>query len=302
MNAVELQGLFFALMSGLFGALFAQAYKMRIRLGFRPLPLIVAFAVWYCVLSVVLASVLKAWRYSLPLLVLGVAFGFLFLAAIYLYMRVSEKARLNISWTIIQASVVLPFGLSIIFFGERPNLRSWAGIALVGGALFIFALAKWREAAQVDTADGEILLMLSISSVFTGMNMFIPKVLNHVHPGGTIFSMLPYTAGAMLATAMVAVSIPSARERAAVVLGSSKGTVLFLFAGYMVVASSTAMVFVYYSLKSLAGSIVYPVRNVFCVLIVTFLSAVLFRERASRLELLGVGVSLCGIALISAAL
>ena len=121
MNPVELRGLFFALMSGLSGALFAQAYKMRTRLGYRPPPLIVAFALWYCVLSAVLASVLKAWRYSLSLLVLGAAFGFLFLAAIYLYMRVSERARLNISWTIIQASVVLPFGLSIVFFGAAPN-------------------------------------------------------------------------------------------------------------------------------------------------------------------------------------
>jgi drug/metabolite transporter (DMT)-like permease len=301
-NAVELRGLFFALMSGLCGALFAQAYKLRTQLGYRPRPLILTFAVWYCVLSAVLASVLGAWRYSPPLLALGVTFGLLFLTAIYLYMRVSERARLNISWTIVQISVVLPFGLSIVFFGERPNLLSWAGIGSIGAAIFIFALAKWREGGRAEAGGSKTLLMLAASSILTGLNMFIPKVLNHVYPGGTIFSMLPYTGAAMLAFAFVLARIPAARVRVETEGRSAGGAVLLLFAAYMVVASSTAMVFVYYSLKSLAGAIVYPVRNVACVLIVTLLAAVLFRERISKLELLGMGLSIGGIALISAAL
>ena len=299
---MEIRGLLYALLSGFSGALFAQAYKFRTRLEYGPRPVIAWFAVWFSGFSALLVGLLGSWRYSLSLLTLGVVFGISFVSAIYLYMRVSEKARLNISWTIVQTSVVLPFGLSIIIFDERPDPISWVGIVLIGLAICIFAAAKWRERNQADVGDWQTLVMLIASSILTGLNLSVPKILHHVDPGGTIFSLLPYAGMSMLATALMLNFVVPARRPTDMGRSAGRTGGLAVLSGYMAVTTSAATICVYYALESLAGSIVYPIRNVVCVVVVTLLAAVLFRERAAKLEMVGIGIALCGIALISAAL
>ena len=302
MDASDIRGLLFALTSGLVGGFFAQSYKIRTNLKFHPVSVVVGFAIWHCLLSSLLTTILRAWHYSLPLFVCGITYGISFTMAIYLYMQVSEKVRLNISWTIIQMSVVLPFGLSILLFGERPNSISWMGIFLILVSICLFSVAKSKNGNKTQVGEFKTLLMLIFASLFTGFNLFVPKILNHVDPGNSIFSLLPLAGISMLPTALLLVVASPAYRVTNISSITRKFSGCIFLSCYMAIMASVATVLVYYAITHLSGSIVYPVRNVVCVVTVSLLAALLFQERTTKLEVFGIGISLCGIALISAAL
>ena len=302
MDASNLKGLLYVLLSSVVGALFAQTYKLRIRWKYPPVPLIIGFAIWYFCISILLAIIFGSWRYSPTLMVLGICSGISFITTVYLYIRVTEKSRLGISWTIIQLSVIVPFCLSLVIFAEHLDIISLLGILLIVLATFLFTVSKVSNDQQRSTADWRLLLMLITSSILTGLNMFIPNVVTRIDLKSTIFSMFPYTGLSMVLLALLSPLIFPTLKAAPIVRRCGKIIGLILFSGFMAASTCSITIFLYYSLKSLVGSIVYPLRNGACLVIVTVLSAVLFRERMTKIELLGIVCSLCGVVLISVCL
>jgi drug/metabolite transporter (DMT)-like permease len=282
-------------LSGVSGAFFASAYKVRARMGFPVPPVLLLFSLFYLLLSLSIALLRGQLVFSRGLLGIGAAHGTAMILSILCYSYVMERAKLGITWTIIQFSVLIPFFLSIFFYHERPRPVSWAGIFSVFLAISLFSMSKTRRSegrAIPDTSTG---LLLVASAVLTGVALGIPKIYAAAFPDLRIFTLLTYSSASMV---LVALPVALIWRRGAPAGSLSLG--LLPFAGYMSITNQAAAAFLILAVKGVPGSVVYPLRNVISILLVFFISTRVFKERVSPAEAIGTAIAVAGIAVLSA--
>jgi drug/metabolite transporter (DMT)-like permease len=284
-----------AFLSGLSGAFFASAYKVRGRLGLAVPPVLLWFSLFYLALSLSIALLTGQLVFSRPLAVTGAAHGLAMILAMLCYSYVMERAKLGVTWTIIQFSVLLPFLFSILLYGERPGVVSWAGIFCIFLAIALFSLGKARRTVGRAIPDAATGLLLVAASLLTGVSLSIPKVYTAAFPDPKIFSLLTYSS-----SAMVLVTLPLALARRCRAPAQPHRRWLLPFAAYMCITNLAATAFLILALKGVPGSVVYPLRNVVNILLVFLVSIVAFKERVSPSETMGTVVAVIGIAVLSA--
>lgn len=282
-------------LSGISGAFFASAYKVRGRLGLAIPPVLLWFSLFYLVMSLSIALLTGELAFSRGLLCIGAAHGLAMILAMLCYSYVMERAKLGVSWTIIQFSVLLPFFLSIVLYGERPQPVTWAGIFCIFLAITLFSLSKPKRAGGRAIPDTTTGLLLVAASLFTGISLSIPKVYAAGFPDLKIFSLLTYSG-----SVMVLVTVPLALARCRRAPNQQRRRWLLPFAAYMCITNQAATVFLILAVKGVPGSVVYPLRNVVNILLVFLVSILVFRERVSPSEGIGTTVAVLGIAVLSA--
>jgi len=134
-----------ALMSAVFAALTAIFAKI----GVANINSDLATFIRTVVILVVLASILAARglfqplnsitpRTYLFLALSGLATG----ASWFCYFRALKLGEASKVAPVDKLSVVLVAIFAVVFLGERPGLRDWAGISLVGGGVLLLALKR----------------------------------------------------------------------------------------------------------------------------------------------------------------
>ena len=282
-------------LSGISGAFFASAYKVRKRMGFPVPPVLLLFSLFYLLLSLSIALLRGQFVFSRGLLGIGVAHGSAMILSMLCYSYVMERAKLGITWTIIQFSVLLPFFLSVFLYRERPRPVSWAGIFCIFLAIALFSLSKTKQSEGGAIPDASTGLLLVASALLTGVALGIPKIYAANFPDLRIFALLTYSSATM-----VLVALPVAliwRRRAP---GGPLKPGLLPFAGYMSITNQAAAAFLILAVKGVPGSVVYPLRNVISILLVFSISILVFRERVSPAEGIGAAIAVAGIAVLSA--
>jgi drug/metabolite transporter (DMT)-like permease len=305
-----------AALAGAFGALFGLSYKLKERQVLATDPLLALFAVLYTAFSALLLVVFRERPYSAAALWLGVLFGLSMYGAIRLFYGLITRSQLNISWLILQFSIVFPFGLSTLFYREKLALAGAAGVALMFVSIVFFALGRGRPGSAAPIPDRRAALLLALSTALTGVAISVPRVYAAVDPAGGTFALLLYQGLTASAVALAVVLfrhllrralrpaqlLPRADPRAPVTParppGPRRGGLLPL-ALYMSLTNSLSAAFLVVATKSLPGAIVYPVRGVMNVLVVFVMSFLLFRERVRPLEAVGSLVALAGIVLVA---
>jgi drug/metabolite transporter (DMT)-like permease len=282
-------------LSGLAGAFFASAYKVRKSLGLPVPPVLFLFSLFYLALSMGIAVFNGQLLFSRGLLAIGAAHGLSMILSMLCYSHVMERAKLGVTWTIIQFSVLLPFFFSVLMYRERPRPVTWLGIVCIFLAIALFSLSKTRRPegrAIPDTSTG---ILLFAASLLTGAALGIPKIYTANFPQLGIFALLTYSS-----STMVLVTLPLAvlwRRKAPSGRISRK---LLPFTLYMSVTNQAAAAFLILALKGIPGAVVYPLRNIVNILLVFLVSIFVFKERVSPSESIGTAVAVVGIAVVSA--
>jgi drug/metabolite transporter (DMT)-like permease len=282
-------------LSGISGAFFASAYKVRGRLGLAVPPVLFWFSLLYLLMSLSIALLTGELTISRGLVCIGAVHGLAMILSMLCYSYVMERAKLGVTWTIIQFSVLLPFFLSILLYGERPGPVTWAGILCIFLAIALFSLGKAKRAGGRAIPDATTGLLLVVSSLLTGVALGIPKVYAAGFPELKIFSLLTYSSSVMV---LVTLPVALAWRRRATAQARSRW--LLPFAAYMCITNQAAAVFLILAVKGVPGSVVYPLRNVVNILLVFLVSTLVFRERVSPSEGIGTAVAVVGIAVLSA--
>ena len=282
-------------LSGISGAFFASAYKVRKRMGFPVPPVLLLFSLFYLLLSFSIALLSGQLVFSRGLLGIGVAHGLAMILSMLCYSYVMERAKLGITWTIIQFSVLLPFFLSIVLYCERPGPVTWAGIFCIFLAIALFSLSKTKQSDGRAIPDASTGLLLVASALLTGVALAIPKIYTAVFPDLRIFALLTYSSSTMV---LVTLPLALAWRLRAPAHPLSPG--LLPFAAYMSITSQAAAAFLILAVKGVPGSVVYPLRNVISILLVLLISILVFREKISPAEGIGTAVAVAGIAVLSA--
>jgi drug/metabolite transporter (DMT)-like permease len=247
-------------------------------------------AVNYCTalaLSAVMAVANGLRPVSLFTLALGFVTGFLYIGGMYLGMATIGRRGASIAVSASQLSVLIPVGLSVAIFGEslRTNQIIGVMIALVSLPL----LAAKIGGGPKGSMDRETLLLLIAQILVQGFAQFSSKVLIATGLGAErdIFFLTVFVS-ATLATIPIAL-----RHRAEIARKD------FAYGGIVGVCNIGGNLSMLLALAALPGAIVFPLVNSGGLLLVTLLAWIIFKERISRVNALGIVMTLAAVLLIN---
>ena len=135
-----MKALILILCSGLAGAMYGVSYKLRQQWGYPIETMLFLFAFFSALFSIILIALFRQPLYSSKALLLGLPYGLVMMVSLILYFTVTEHARLNITWMGIQLSVLIPFTISLVLYGEWLRPLAVFGIGSIFLALLIFGL------------------------------------------------------------------------------------------------------------------------------------------------------------------
>jgi len=292
----------FVFLSGVAGALFGMSYKLRVQLKLDYRQVLIAGGVWSLLLSAAAVVSFREPIYSLSALLIGVPYGVTLTLSMIIYFRVVEKTKLNISWTFIQLSVVVPFGLSVIAYGESISWREAAGIALIFATILLLGLARPRRKKH-GGADARAIGGLFLAFLFTGLTQCFPKIyqtLPGAHPTTTVLlyaslGMILFAGGLRKRSDTPQVA---GKDRDALTAKRRTLTVL-LFSLYMSATRLAIPLFLLLALQSVKGAVVFPLRTMLNILLLVLASYLFYQERLKLSEALGIPVAIAAITLLT---
>lgn len=130
-------------------ACFAALTAVFAKTGVRDVNPDLAMAVRTIVVAILIVPfVIAAGKWSNPFDLPGRAKTFLLLSALatgaswLCYFRAIQVGELTKVAMVDKTSIVLVLLLSMIFLGERPSIRDWAGIALIAAGLAMFLVRR----------------------------------------------------------------------------------------------------------------------------------------------------------------
>jgi drug/metabolite transporter (DMT)-like permease len=289
-------GLVFTFLTGSAGALYSLNYKFKERRAYPTDPVMFFFSVTFVLVTNVLRLLFHEPIYSREALLLGIPFGTCMYLALRLYFVVARRAKLNISWLIIQFSLLVPFGLSILIYQETLEPQAILGIVFIFLSIIFFALGKSSSAHDAAIPDARTWALLALSSLFSGIGVSMPRIYVALNPDGGAFTLAFYQGLTLVFLSAGGLflgrnKIPWKHYRGILLVALSMG-----------VTSVPATAFITMALKFLRGAVVYPLRSVINILCVFILSFLLFKERVRPLEAIGSAMAVAGIVLVSATL
>jgi transporter family protein len=137
--------LYWAMLSAVFAALTAIFAKIGIQNVDSDLATLIRTAIIIVVLS---AFVAYAGKWSNPLALSGKTWLFLGLSGLatgaswVCYFRALKLGEASKVAPVDKFSLVLVALFAVMFLGERPSLRDWAGIAMVAGGVVMLAIKR----------------------------------------------------------------------------------------------------------------------------------------------------------------
>jgi len=281
--------------SGIVSALAGLIYNFCHKHKFPVNLLLLLFAVFYTLFAAVYLLVFNEAFYSRWAMSLGICAGVTTATVIRLMFIVTTRIKLNISWTVIQFSVLIPFFLSVALFREALSTQTLVGVVLIFIAIPFLGLGKGKGRAGPAVPNLTSGVLLFVSAFLTGVLLSIPKLYAYFEPEGGTFTLLFYAGLAMIPITLTLLLLRIQREG----VNRFRPGILILSV-YMALANLGTIALLLIALLSIDGSIVYPLRTVVNVLSIFLLTFVLFREKATALEVVGVVIALVGLVLVSA--
>ena len=293
------------LLSAAAGAAFGQSYKWKVALGLRTVPV----TVWFSLLS---SGMLAAVVLTLPsvlvtrsMIYTAAGYASAMAVAMHSFYRVIENAKLGVSWTMIQLSVIVPFLAGVIFYDERLTVLAALGVAAVVVSILLFGRSRERTGAPGSHPSLGSVLYLTIATVATGITATTLRIFKSFSTNDAAIPTFLLMASLFLLAINSVIYFISSRLRT-VSSGDPAGYRLWerrliLFSIYKCVTNVTAIGLLMLALQRLPGYFVFPVRNTLSILLVYILSTTIFRERLNGSEVAGAIAAIVGIAALSIA-
>lgn len=220
-------------------------------------------------------------------LICGVIGGFFFVAGLTAMQSSIRANGAALTAAFAKLGLVVTLGVSILCFGEWPALMQLVGIALVFLALLLIH-------GGAEKAGGGSFLLLVLVLLTGGGGDAMSKVFEQLGgegEGTLYFFWLFLTAGVLAA-------ILAWRETRQTGLKLLPGE---LAAGILVgIPNYFSSLLLLLALERMPALVVYPAASTGTILLVTVLSALLFRERISRRQAAGMVLILAALVLLNA--
>ena len=217
-----------------------------------------------------------------PTVGMGILHGALYLVSFVLFQMNVRKNGVVLSATFMKLGLLVPIAVSILAFGEQPQLLQVFGFALAVAAILL--INGKSEGGAVRSLGGLILLLLC-----GGCADMMAKVFEELGEKTLEQQFLLYTFIAALVLCVILMLLKKQRPGGAEVLfGALIGIPNFFSAKFLLRA-----------LESVDAVIAYPTYSVATLLIITLTGVLLFREKLGKRQWIALGIILLALALLN---
>lgn len=214
--------------------------------------------------------------------ILGSINGVLYLAGFVLLQRNIRINGVVLSSTFIKLGLLVSMVVSVVFFGERPEIWQWAGFALAVAAI---VLMNYRPGEGKAGNMASLLLLLLAGGGGDAMSKVFEEVGNPAFSGHFLLNTFLMALGLCL-----------------ILFGIRKqpaGIWEMLFGLLIGIPNFFSAKFLLGALNDIAAVIVYPVYSVATILVVTVTGILVFREKLERKQWLALGMILVALILLN---
>ena len=215
-------------------------------------------------------------------LLMGTINGLLYLAGFVLLQRSIRVNGVVLSATFIKLGLLVSMAVSVIFFGERPEIWQWAGFFLAVAAI---VLMNYRPGeGKAGNMAGLLLLLLA-----GGGGDAMSKVFEELGNSGQSGHFLLYT----FLVALICCLLLCARKKQRI------GKMEWAFGLLVGIPNFFSAKFLLGALKDIAAVIVYPVYSVATILTVTVTGILVFREKLEKRQWIALAMILVALVLLN---
>jgi drug/metabolite transporter (DMT)-like permease len=217
-------------------------------------------------------------------LIVGFIAGLIFPMALLIFQVAVKRHGASLAGAFIKLGVLVPLGLSLVIWRERPSVVQWGGIGLALAAIVIVnwpGRRKWRESIKI------ALLALF---VLGGLAEFSNKVFEQyaVDDYAALFLLMVFGVSLLVCLPLW---VKSRRRTTWRDIGCGVAVgVPNMYTSYCLIQS----------LETLPASVAYPAMAAGTILVINIVSVLLFGERLARKEWAAMGMILIALVLVNA--
>ena len=263
-------------------------FKVAARLDLERIPLLtVNYAVAFVLSTVSISTGGHSFEPSPGLVALGVITGILFILSFFVLALSTAEAGMSLSLAVMRLSVVIPFAASWVFWDEIPTHAQLVAVVLAGVGFFLIS-GRGRSGGTITLRSslllGALFLMGGTSDTFmkTFDEIFAPSQDRAVYM--TMLFGVAFLSGLVISVTQKK-SFP---RRQTLLLGAALGMVNF-----------GSVEFLLNAVGKLSGTFVFPAINISLVVGGAVLGVVVWKERLSRGNLVGLGLALAALILLN---
>lgn len=215
-------------------------------------------------------------------LAMGSVNGFLYLAGFILMQSNIRKNGVVLSSIFQKLGLLVTLVISVVFYREIPDLMQGSGFVIAIAAIVLMNYQKGGE--KMGSGAGLMAMLLCC-----GMADAMSKIFTESGVAALESQFLFYTFGVAMGLCFILMILNSQR------IGLSEA----VFGTLIAVPNFFSSKFLLGALESLSAVIVYPVFSVGSILVVTLTGVLLFRERLSKRQWIGIGLILVALVLLN---
>ncbi len=221
----------------------------------------------------------------------SVVLGFLFISIFYLISVTAQKISISVASVANKMSVVIPVIAAFILYGDSITVFKISGILLAMIAVYFTTKSDNNRAGKNSAFLLPVLIFIG-SGIIDAIINYANKQLIHSASEDALFTSASfYMAGVIgLFCLLYLLLIKKEKFVAKSILGGICLGVPNFFSIYFILKALSAGV--------MESSQLYPVANIFIVLLSALAGVVLFREKLSKTNIIGIVFSVCAIVLI----
>jgi drug/metabolite transporter (DMT)-like permease len=216
---------------------------------------------------------------------LGAVTGITYTAGMYLNLVLMGKRGAAITASMIQLAVLIPITVSVLFYNETMSTNQLLGITLAVTSLPLLA----SKASQKLEIDKTILPMILLTILVVGFSQTSTKILiqSGLQAENNFFFLAIFASASLLVMPLAYRNREQVRKTDAA-YGFGVGVFNLLSNRSLLIALTT-----------LPGAIVFPVSSAGSLLMVTIAAIILFKEKVSRANIVGIILTILAVVLIN---
>ena len=213
---------------------------------------------------------------------MGTIHGALYLASFVLLQGNVKRNGVVLSATFMKLGLLVPMVVSVLLFGEKPELLQLVGFLGALAAIMLINLEK--DATAMGSRLGLILLLIG-----GGSGDAMSKVFEELGDTSLSEQFLLYTFAAALILCIVLMALKKQRP----------GAAEFFWGALIGIPNFFSAKFLLRSLEDVTAVVAYPTYSVATMLVISLAGVLAFRERLGRRQWIALGIILVSLALLN---
>jgi len=265
-------------------------YKVSERLRCEPIKIALVQFISATICSLIYIFIFEGFRFNFYTLLIGAVGGMATYGAVHAFLVLIRLGNFGLSTVITNLSISIPILVSVVIFGEKPTFYTFIAFGLI--ILTFYLMAEKGEDEKSVKRNRTWILLALVSMVLSGIADSGPKIIQELDLSSISMSYLGYNYFfALIPTLGISIKKKVFPGRKEWLIGISMG-VSILF----------SMFFLVMTLRSLPGTIVYPLNKTIVDLVIVLISVFIWKERLKLKQIFGIITAIAAIVLLNLSL